>query len=288
MAIAAPDAPATDKPLIVLTPRTVWLIFGALMAGMFMSSLDQSIVGTAMPTIVGELNGVEHQGWVVTAYILAIAIVMPLYGKFGDLWGRRWPFLDRDRALHARVRRRRLRRHVRPARVLAVHAGPRRRRPDDPVAGDHRGHRARQGARQVHGPDGRTVRHRRGHRPAARWPVHAARRLALVLLDQHPDRRGGVRWSRGSRSSCRRTAPARRSTSPASSSWSSPRRAWSWPRAGTAGRATAATTGPTPGCWRSSPPPCSPSRPSSSSSCARRSLCCRCGCSATRRSPSPP
>lgn len=87
-------APATSgKPLIVLTQRTVWLIFGALMASMFLSSLDQSIVGTAMPTIVGELNGVEHQGWVVTAYILAIAIVMPLYGKFGDLWGRRWPFL---------------------------------------------------------------------------------------------------------------------------------------------------------------------------------------------------
>ncbi|WP_136520439.1 MULTISPECIES: MDR family MFS transporter [Cellulomonas] len=84
---------ADDAPLVVLTPRTVWLIFGALMASMFLSSLDQSIVGTAMPTIVGELDGVEHQGWVVTAYILAIAIVMPLYGKFGDLWGRRWPFL---------------------------------------------------------------------------------------------------------------------------------------------------------------------------------------------------
>src|SRR5919112_2165676 len=88
-------APPVDggKPLIVLTPRTVWLIFGALMASMFLSSLDQTIVGTAMPTIVGELDGVEHQGWVITAYILAIAIVMPLYGKFGDLWGRRWPFL---------------------------------------------------------------------------------------------------------------------------------------------------------------------------------------------------
>ncbi|MHA7132691.1 MDR family MFS transporter [Oerskovia turbata] len=97
---AAPPSPAgadpsTDsgKPLIVLTKRTVWLIFGALMASMFLSSLDQSIVGTAMPTIVGELHGVEHQGWVITAYILAIAIVMPLYGKFGDLWGRRWPFI---------------------------------------------------------------------------------------------------------------------------------------------------------------------------------------------------
>lgn len=93
-AAARPDgAPGGDKPLVVLTKRTVWVIFGALMASMFLSSLDQSIVGTAMPTIVGELHGVEHQGWVITAYILAIAIVMPLYGKFGDLWGRRWPFL---------------------------------------------------------------------------------------------------------------------------------------------------------------------------------------------------
>lgn len=92
MAVTAPEQ-TSDKPLVVLTPRTVWLIFGALMASMFLSSLDQSIVGTAMPTIVGELDGVAHQGWVVTAYILAIAIVMPLYGKFGDLWGRRWPFL---------------------------------------------------------------------------------------------------------------------------------------------------------------------------------------------------
>lgn len=87
----APPAPAA--PLVVLTPRTVWVIFGALMASMFLSSLDQSILGTAMPTIVGELDGVEHQGWLMTAYILAIAVVMPLYGKFGDLWGRRWPFL---------------------------------------------------------------------------------------------------------------------------------------------------------------------------------------------------
>ncbi|RYV51760.1 MDR family MFS transporter [Pengzhenrongella frigida] len=89
-----PTPPADTAPaLIVLTKRTVWVIFAALMASMFMSSLDQSIVGTAMPTIVGELNGVAHQGWVITAYILAIAIVMPLYGKFGDLWGRRYPFL---------------------------------------------------------------------------------------------------------------------------------------------------------------------------------------------------
>ena len=94
MASAPPiSAEAAGKPLIVLTRRTVLVIFGALMASMFLSSLDQSIVSTAMPTIVGELNGVAHQGWVITAYMLATAVVMPLYGKFGDLWGRRYPFL---------------------------------------------------------------------------------------------------------------------------------------------------------------------------------------------------
>jgi EmrB/QacA subfamily drug resistance transporter len=86
-------SPTAGAPLVVLNQRTIWLIFGALMASMFMSSLDQSILGTAMPTIVGELEGLEHQGWLMTAYILAIAVVMPLYGKFGDLWGRRYPFL---------------------------------------------------------------------------------------------------------------------------------------------------------------------------------------------------
>ncbi|SED83190.1 MDR family MFS transporter [Ruania alba] len=91
--MATTTAPPADQPTIVLTKRTVWLIFAALMAGMFMASLDQSILGTAMPTIVGELSGVEHQGWLITAYILAVAIAMPLYGKFGDIWGRRWPFL---------------------------------------------------------------------------------------------------------------------------------------------------------------------------------------------------
>jgi EmrB/QacA subfamily drug resistance transporter len=91
MSHPAPTAP--DKPLVVLNQRTIWLIFGALLASMFLSSLDQTIVGTAMPTIVGELHGVSHQGWVITAYILAVAIAMPLYGKFGDLYGRRWPFL---------------------------------------------------------------------------------------------------------------------------------------------------------------------------------------------------
>jgi EmrB/QacA subfamily drug resistance transporter len=83
------DAP----PPIVLTRRRVNLIFSALLAGMLMAALDQTIVSTAMPTIVGDLGGVSHMAWMTTAYLLATTLVMPIYGKFGDLWGRRNLFL---------------------------------------------------------------------------------------------------------------------------------------------------------------------------------------------------
>lgn len=78
---------------LLLTQRRIWIIFSALIAGMMLSSLDQTIVSTAMPTIVGQLGGVEHQAWITTAYLLATTIVMPIYGKFGDVLGRRNLFL---------------------------------------------------------------------------------------------------------------------------------------------------------------------------------------------------
>ena len=65
------------------------LIFGALMLVALLASLDQTIVSTALPTIVGELGGVEHLSWVVTAYLLAATVSGPLYGKLGDLYGRK-------------------------------------------------------------------------------------------------------------------------------------------------------------------------------------------------------
>jgi EmrB/QacA subfamily drug resistance transporter len=83
---------ATPAPFL-LTKRRIWIIFSALIAGMLLSSLDQTIVSTAMPTIVGELGGVDHQVWITTAYLLATTIVMPIYGKFGDVLGRRNLFL---------------------------------------------------------------------------------------------------------------------------------------------------------------------------------------------------
>lgn len=89
----APAGAAVDEPKLVLTQRTIWVIFAALLASMFLSSLDQTIVSTAMPTIVGDLGGVQHQAWITTAYLLATTIVMPIYGKFGDVLGRRNLFL---------------------------------------------------------------------------------------------------------------------------------------------------------------------------------------------------
>ncbi|HXH36163.1 MAG TPA: MDR family MFS transporter [Plantibacter sp.] len=73
--------------------RSVLLVFAGLMVAMLLASLDQTIFSTALPTIVGQLDGVEHMLWVTTAYILASTIVMPVYGKLGDLIGRKWLFI---------------------------------------------------------------------------------------------------------------------------------------------------------------------------------------------------
>ncbi|MGO4188054.1 MDR family MFS transporter [Pseudarthrobacter sp. TAF60_1] len=89
---ATVSSKAATGPLL-LTQKRIWIIFSALIAGMLLSSLDQTIVSTAMPTIVGKLGGVEHQAWITTAYLLATTIVMPIYGKFGDILGRRNLFL---------------------------------------------------------------------------------------------------------------------------------------------------------------------------------------------------
>jgi len=64
-------------------------IFGALALVLLLASLDQTIVSTALPTIVREIGGLSHLSWIVTAYLLATTVVVPLYGKLGDLFGRR-------------------------------------------------------------------------------------------------------------------------------------------------------------------------------------------------------
>jgi EmrB/QacA subfamily drug resistance transporter len=76
-----------------LSQRSINLIFGALMLAMFMAVLDQSIVSPALPTIVGDLHGLQNMQWVITAYLLTSTIVIPIYGKLGDLIGRKGLFL---------------------------------------------------------------------------------------------------------------------------------------------------------------------------------------------------
>lgn len=68
---------------------SIRLLFSALLLVMLLAALDQTIVSTALPTIVGELGGLEKLSWVVTAYMLSSTVVVPLYGKFGDLFGRK-------------------------------------------------------------------------------------------------------------------------------------------------------------------------------------------------------
>jgi EmrB/QacA subfamily drug resistance transporter len=76
-----------------LSGRALTTVFVALMLGMFLAALDQTIVSTALPTIVGELGGLDHLSWVVTAYLLASTVSTPLYGKLGDMVGRKPVFI---------------------------------------------------------------------------------------------------------------------------------------------------------------------------------------------------
>ena len=88
MNAAASNSDAGPSPPTEHAPR-IRLIFAALMLVLLLASLDQTIVSTALPTIVGDLGGIEHLSWVVTSYLLASTVVGPLYGKLGDLYGRK-------------------------------------------------------------------------------------------------------------------------------------------------------------------------------------------------------
>jgi EmrB/QacA subfamily drug resistance transporter len=89
----------TDSPPSAATPSTaapgrqLGVILSALMLAMVLASLDQTIVSTALPTIVGDLGGLNHLSWVVTAYLLASTVSTPLYGKLGDQFGRKRLFI---------------------------------------------------------------------------------------------------------------------------------------------------------------------------------------------------
>ncbi|TWF57079.1 EmrB/QacA subfamily drug resistance transporter [Neorhizobium alkalisoli] len=90
--VSAPAAPPAFEPLVA-DHRQKLAVFWFLMAALFMATLDNQIVSTALPTIVGEFGQMERFGWVTSAFLLATSAVMPIYGKLGDLFGRKYVML---------------------------------------------------------------------------------------------------------------------------------------------------------------------------------------------------
>ncbi|MDP9117615.1 MAG: MFS transporter, partial [Actinomycetota bacterium] len=83
------SAPVIAEPEPERTHRQILVIMSGLMLGMFLASLDQTIVSTALPTIVGDFHRSDLLSWVITAYLLASTASTPLWGKAGDLYGRK-------------------------------------------------------------------------------------------------------------------------------------------------------------------------------------------------------
>ena len=81
--------PMTNEPTIELSPRAKLEILGAILLALFLFALDQTVVGTALPVIVTDLNGNSLYTWVVTIYLLTATISGPIYGRLSDLFGRR-------------------------------------------------------------------------------------------------------------------------------------------------------------------------------------------------------
>ena len=194
MTSQAPTATVSDpeSSSARISPQRRNLIFVAVLLGMLLAALDQTIVATALPTVVADLGGAGHQSWVVTSYLLASTIVTAIVGKLGDLFGRKAVFqaavvffligsvlcglsqIDDD------------------AGRIAGTAGHRRRRDHgDGHRADRRGHPA-SGPRPLSGSTRRGLRRHHGDRTAAGRLLHRPPDLALGVLDQRAGRGRGV------------------------------------------------------------------------------------------------
>src|SRR3954454_22501532 len=79
------------KPLVEdrMSGGRRWLITVGVMTGMFIAALEATVVGTAMPTVIASLGGINHYSWVFSAYIVTSTVTVPVWGKLSDLYGRR-------------------------------------------------------------------------------------------------------------------------------------------------------------------------------------------------------
>src|SRR5690242_17725567 len=76
-----------------ISQRQLIIIMGGIMLGVLLAALDQTVVGPAMFKIIKDLKGLEHYAWVTTAYLLTSTVTVPIFGKLGDLYGRKWFFV---------------------------------------------------------------------------------------------------------------------------------------------------------------------------------------------------
>ncbi|MEO8648790.1 MAG: MFS transporter, partial [Acidobacteriota bacterium] len=79
----------TAKPLLEMSPRRRWAVTIGVLTGMFIAALEATVVGTAMPTVIASLGGLDHYSWVFSAYLVTSTVTVPVWGKLSDLYGRR-------------------------------------------------------------------------------------------------------------------------------------------------------------------------------------------------------
>ncbi|HEV8485251.1 MAG TPA: MDR family MFS transporter [Blastocatellia bacterium] len=83
------EAVAEERPHVILSRRRRWVVTAGILLGMFLAALEATVVGTAMPTIIGELRGLDRYSWVFSAFLLASTVTVPVWGRLSDLYGRR-------------------------------------------------------------------------------------------------------------------------------------------------------------------------------------------------------
>src|SRR4030095_16580309 len=78
-----------ERPLLEMSDRRRWAVVAGVMTGMAIAALEATVVGTAMPTVIASLGGINHYSWVFSAYLVTSTVTVPVWGKLSDLYGRR-------------------------------------------------------------------------------------------------------------------------------------------------------------------------------------------------------
>ena len=180
-------------------------IYSGLMVTLLLAALDQTILATALPRIVGDLGGLTQYSWVFTAYLLATTVTVPIYGKLGDVYGRRPLFLIAICIFLVGSALCGLAQSMTQLVVFRAVQGVRRRRLDPARARSDREHRPAARPRPLPGTDRRRVRRGIDHRPGDRRLHRRQHDVALDLLRQPARRR-----ARAGRHLDHDAAPARR------------------------------------------------------------------------------